>query len=74
MTDKIFDEKADKAYRAVFLENDFIRVMLLPEIGGRIQRAYAKIGGQDVVYYNHVHQPAPLGLAGPWIPADLDFD
>ena len=36
VTDKIFDEKADKAYRAIFLENDFIRVMLLPEIGGRI--------------------------------------
>lgn len=28
VTDKIFDEKADRAYRALFLENDFIRVTL----------------------------------------------
>ncbi len=74
VTDKIFDEKADKAYRAIFLENDFIRVMLLPEIGGRIQRAYDKIGGQDFVYYNHVIKPALVGLAGPWISGGIEFN
>ena len=74
VTDKIFDEKADKAYRAIFLENDFIRVMLLPEIGGRIQRAYDKVGGQAFVYYNHVIKPALVGLAGPWISGGIEFN
>lgn len=38
----ISDEKVDKAYQAVWLENEYIRVMVLPELGGRIQRAYDK--------------------------------
>ena len=35
-TDRISDERTDKSYQAVFLENEFVRIMVLPEIGGRI--------------------------------------
>ena len=34
--DKILDEKQDKEYTAVFLENDYLKVMILPELGGRM--------------------------------------
>lgn len=72
--DKIYDEKEDKPYRAVFLENEFIRVMVLPELGGRIQRATDKASGYDFVYYNHVIKPALVGLAGPWISGGIEFN
>ena len=36
LTDRISDEKTDKSYQAVFLENEFVRIMVLPVIGGRI--------------------------------------
>jgi len=63
--DKILDEKEDKTYNAVWLENDYLRVMILPELGGRIQRAYDKTNGYDFVYYNEVIKPALVGLTGP---------
>lgn len=72
--DRIFDEKEDKAYTAVYLENDYIKVMVLPEIGGRIQRATDKTNGYDFVYYNHVIKPALVGLAGPWISGGIEFN
>lgn len=72
--DKIYDTKQDKAYKAVYLENDYIKVMLLPEIGGRIQRATDKTNGYDFVYYNHVIKPALVGLAGPWISGGIEFN
>ena len=34
--EKISDEKHDKEYEAVYLENDYIKVMVLPQLGGRI--------------------------------------
>ena len=49
------------------LENDYILVMILPEIGGKIQRLYDKTNGYDAAYYNEVVKPALVGLAGPWI-------
>lgn len=72
--DNICDEKVDKQYTALYLENDFIKVMILPELGGRIQRAIDKTNGYDFVYYNHVIKPALVGLAGPWISGGIEFN
>ena len=74
VVDKILDEKADQSYTAVWLENDYIRVMVLPELGGRIQRAYDKTNGYDFVYYNEVIKPALVGLTGPWISGGIEFN
>jgi len=72
--DKIYDEKVDKTYKAVFLENDYLHVMILPELGGRIQRALDKTNNYDFVYYNRVIKPALVGLAGPWISGGIEFN
>ncbi|MCC8152007.1 MAG: DUF5107 domain-containing protein [Lachnospiraceae bacterium] len=74
VTEKISDDKTDAEYRAVFLENEYLKVMILPELGGRIQRAYDKTNGYDFVYYNHVIRPALVGLAGPWISGGIEFN
>lgn len=74
VTEKISDTKEDVSYKAVFLENEYLKVMILPELGGRIQRAYDKTNGYDFVYYNHVIKPALVGLAGPWISGGIEFN
>ena len=52
------DEKVDKEYNAIFIENEYIKVMILPELGGRVQMAYDKIRERHFIYYNHVIKPA----------------
>ena len=74
VTDRIYDKKTDRKYKALFLENDFLKIMILPELGGRVQRAYDKTTGYDFVYYNHVIKPALVGLAGPWISGGIEFN
>lgn len=70
----ISDKKKDKEYTGIILENDYILVLLLPEIGGRVQRLYDKTNGYDAVYYNEVIKPALVGLAGPWISGGIEFN
>lgn len=72
--ESISDEKVDKDYQAVWLENEYIKVMILPELGGRVQMAYDKIKQRHFVYYNHVIKPALVGLAGPWISGGIEFN
>ena len=72
--EKISDTKTDKEYTAVYLENEYLKVMVLPELGGRIQRAYDKTNDYDFVYYNHVIKPALVGLTGPWISGGIEFN
>lgn len=72
--EKISDVKTDHEWNAIFLENEYIKVMILPELGGRIQMAYDKIRQRHFVYYNHVIKPALVGLAGPWISGGIEFN
>ena len=68
------DEKVDKDYQAIWLENEYIKVMVLPELGGRVQMAYDKMAKRHFVYYNHVIKPALVGLVGPWISGGIEFN
>lgn len=72
--ESISDEKTDKEYEVVFIENEYIKVMILPELGGRVQMAYDKIRQRHFIYYNHVIKPALVGLTGPWISGGIEFN
>lgn len=74
VTEKISDEKEDVTYHAIYMENDYLFVMILPELGGRIHRALDKTNNYDFVYYNHVIKPALVGLTGPWISGGIEFN
>jgi len=72
--EKILDERVDKRYRGLFLENEYLKIMVLPELGGRIQMAYDKIKERHFIYYNQVVKPALVGLTGPWISGGIEFN
>eukprot|EP01083_Nonionella_stella_P246310 855313_1 len=67
VTDTLSEQKTLKSWQAVWLENDYIKVMILPELGGRVHRAWDKVKQRDFVYHNEVIKPALVGLLGPWI-------
>ena len=74
VVEKIADEKVDKVYHAIYIENEYIKVMILPELGGRVQMAYDKIKQRHFIYYNQVIKPALVGLTGPWISGGIEFN
>lgn len=72
--EKISDERTDKEWDVIYLENRYIKIMVLPALGGRIQMAYDKIKERHFVYYNEVIKPALVGLTGPWISGGIEFN
>ena len=72
--EKILDEKSDKTYNGLFLENRYLKIMILPELGGRIQMAFDKMKQRHFIYYNSVIKPALVGLTGPWISGGIEFN
>lgn len=72
--DRVFDEKTDQPYLGLWLENRYLRILILPELGGRIQMAQDKTNGYHFIYYNRVIKPALVGLAGPWISGGIEFN
>lgn len=74
IVESVSDDKTDKTYTAIFLENKYLEIMLLPELGGRVQMARDKTNGFHFVYYNRVIKPALVGLTGPWISGGIEFN
>ncbi|MBN1247332.1 MAG: DUF5107 domain-containing protein [Anaerolineae bacterium] len=72
--DKLSSQSAAKDYTAVYLENETIRLMILPEIGGRIHEALDKTSGYHFIYRQHVIKPALIGLFGSWISGGIEYN
>jgi tetratricopeptide (TPR) repeat protein len=74
LIDRIASDPVLKSWKAVHLENSYVRLMVLPEIGGRIHVGLDKINGYDFFYRQNVIKPALVGLAGPWISGGVEFN
>ncbi|CAI9406511.1 DUF5107 domain-containing protein [Aestuariimicrobium sp. T2.26MG-19.2B] len=61
-------------WRAVHLENDWLRIVVLPELGGRIHIGYDRVRDHDFFHRQDVIKPALVGLAGPWIAGGVEFN
>lgn len=73
--DKVHDEAVPVNYRSVRLENDLVKLVMLPEIGGRIFIGQDKLNADyDFFYRQDVIKPALVGLAGPWISGGVEFN
>lgn len=73
-TDQLSSEKVMREYEAVYLENEYIQLILLPEIGGRIFAGKDKTNGYDFFYRHTVIKPALIGVFGPWISGGVEFN
>ncbi|ALG12205.1 DUF5107 domain-containing protein [Kibdelosporangium phytohabitans] len=72
--DRISPVKAPAEWDAVHLENRWLRLMVLPELGGRVHVAFDRTRNYDFFYRNPVIKPALVGLTGPWISGGVEFN
>lgn len=72
--DNLTNKKGDKTYRLVYLENEYVKVGISPELGGRIFSAVDKTNNYDFIYRQHVIKPALIGLTGAWISGGLEWN
>jgi tetratricopeptide (TPR) repeat protein len=73
-TDRVAEKPVIRKWKAVWIENEFIRAMVLPEIAGRVHVLQDKTNNYDVIYRQQVIKPALVGLAGPWISGGIEFN
>jgi tetratricopeptide (TPR) repeat protein len=74
MQERLTEKRVDKTYKAVVLENEYVRTSILPEIGGRIFTALDKTDGYDFIYRQTVVKPALIGMLGAWISGGIEWN
>ncbi len=68
------DEKKDVVYKGLFLENEYLEICVLPELGGRLYYMIDKTNGYNVLYRNNVIKPSLIGMVGAWISGGSEWN
>lgn len=74
LDDNMTREKKTVTYKALYLENEYVELCVLPEIGGRLFYAVDKTNGYDIFYHQHVVKPANVGMTGAWISGGVEWN
>jgi len=74
MMDFLDRQKTNRTYRTVMLENEYLRITFIPELGGRIHQVVDKTTGADMFYVNKVIKPGLIGQCGAWISGGVEWN
>ncbi|MFQ6115965.1 MAG: DUF5107 domain-containing protein, partial [bacterium] len=66
--------KVDKTYTACWLENQFIKVLVMPEIGGKLYGAKDKTNDYNFFYWQPTVKPALIGMTGAWVSGGIEWN
>lgn len=72
--DGFSNEKISKEWKAVEMENPYLKVTLFPEIGGKVWGAIDKTSGKEFIYYNHVVKFRDIAMRGAWVSGGIEFN
>ncbi|MBN2137971.1 MAG: DUF5107 domain-containing protein [Sedimentisphaerales bacterium] len=73
LQDNLSNERSDRSYNAVYLENEYIKLCVLPELGGKLFFATDKTNGYEMFYRQHVIKPSNIGMLGAWISGGIEW-
>ena len=72
--DSLGTEKTNKAWKAVYLENEYLKVTVLPELGGHVYQIFDKTLNRDIIYSNPVMKYAMVALRGAWVSGGIEWN
>lgn len=75
LIDKLTDNIVDQEYKYVSLDNEYIHIGVLPEMGGRIFRTNSKADDGYPFFYNQTGiKPALVGMQGAWLSGGVEWN
>ncbi len=74
LNDNMTRRREIQCFQALYLENEFVQLCVLPQIGGRLFYALDKTDGYDIFYRNDCIKPANVGMTGAWISGGVEWN
>ncbi len=74
MQDHLYRDKEDRTYKALFLENEYLKVTCLPELGGRLHSVFDKTQGKETFHLNNVIKPSMIAMRGAFISGGVEWN
>lgn len=73
MLDDLTNNRVPVTYRAIYLENKYLKIIILPQLGGHVYSVYDKIDSREVLFHYNVIKYSLVAIRGAWIPSGMEF-
>lgn len=74
MQDHLYRTKTDRTYKALFLENEYLKVTCLPELGGRLHSVFDKTESKEMFHLNNIIKPGMIAMRGAFISGGVEWN
>jgi tetratricopeptide (TPR) repeat protein len=74
LQETLFNRKADRKWRILYLENSYLKLGVSPELGGRLLFLFNKSTNEEAIYHNHVLKWARIGIRGAWVSGGIEWN
>lgn len=74
MQDHLSRKLEDVTYKAIYIENEYLKITCLPELGGRLHSVYDKTTNREVFHKNNVIKPSMIGMRGAFISGGVEWN
>jgi tetratricopeptide (TPR) repeat protein len=74
LQETLYNRKSDRQWKAFLLENDYLRLAVLPELGGRLLYVFDRNAKKEAIYHNHVLKWARIGIRGAWVSGGIEWN
>ena len=72
--DLIAKTKSNQSYRALYIENEYLKVTCIPALGGRIFSVLDKTTNEEMFHRNDEVKPALIAMRGAWISGGIEWN
>ena len=74
LRNEISNQRTEHRWRAIYLENEYLKCSVLPDLGGHVYTCMDKISGQPMFYANPSIKKARIGYRGAWAAFGIEFN
>ncbi len=74
LQETLYNRQAERKWRIFYLENEYLKLGVLPELGGRLAFLFNKSTGEEAIYHNHVLKWARIGIRGAWVSGGIEWN
>ena len=74
LQENLTDIREEREWKALILENEYLRITVLPELGGRVLSVFDRVTNEEALYRNHVLKFARIGIRGAWVSGGIEWN
>ena len=74
LQENLVNKAEEREWKVLYLENEYLKIAVLPDLGGHVLSVWDKVSQEEALYHNHVFKYARIGIRGAWVSGGIEWN